>query len=685
MANVDHRAAPAATHRLAIHDAFQSLTKREKLYAHYMSRAAWQGARIILRQVSQEAPDIYELILDLYKACEGRWESLGEQRNVPKSELDGFLEYCATLLSNVGNYYGTGDQKFIPACSAESFKKLASASPRASVLCEKVATSIFSVPPYGLGFPSKNAQSAYYPGDPVTQEEVDIVSRTMDVQSVLPENTRVRKVPNDSESIFEVLQGSTKEESLAAISIPELKAKVRIRRGDHSVELQKICDELELASKYSASDRQQQFLYKYIESFTTGDLEAYKESQRLWVSDVSPRVENIFGFVEPYRDPAGIRSEFEGLVAISSRQETELFTKLVNNSATFIRRLPWASEENNGKGPFEKALFEPPDFTSIHSLAYCSSILFPGINLPNYNDIRQDCGFKNVIVANRMSAESKKRNTSPFVDASEAEDFQKHKFAGYFVWVVLHELLGHGTSKLLSDDNFDKNKPPINPLNDKPIDSWYAPNQTWTGVFGDLATSLDECRAELVGAYLIDDKELLALFGYTDSSELKADDVIYNVYLQIGVDGLRGLANYNVENAKWGQAHSRAHFAMLKWLLRDSGGCIQVTSDHATQSSTVKVDRSRISSHGKLSLGRMLLRLHIYRCTANERECREFYEDLSKVDGDYLLWRDIVVSKKQPNLKFVQANTFLEGDDVRLQEYDPNNEGIIQSWAERDV
>jgi dipeptidyl-peptidase-3 len=41
----------------------------------------------------------------------------------------------------------------------------------------------------------------------------------------------------------------------------------------------------------------------------------------------------------------------------------------VQKSSIFIRRLPWAvgSDENDGKGPFEKELFESPDFTSLHS------------------------------------------------------------------------------------------------------------------------------------------------------------------------------------------------------------------------------------------------------------------------------------------------------------------------------
>ena len=51
----------------------------------------------------------------------------------------------------------------------------------------------------------------------------------------------------------------------------------------------------------------------------------------------------------------------------------------------------------------------------------------------------------------------------PFIKASEAEKFKKHKFPAYYWWVVLHELLGHGTGRMMvestSDNyNFDINK-----------------------------------------------------------------------------------------------------------------------------------------------------------------------------------------------------------------------------------
>lgn len=128
-----------------------------------------------------------------------------------------------------------------------------------------------------------------------------------------------------------------------------------------------------------------------------------------------------------------------------------------------------------------------------------------------------------------MSAESSKSQVSPFVDSSETETFQKHKFPAYYLWVVLHELLGHGTGKMMcqmseNEYNFDIRNPPTDPLTGRAISSWYRPGQTWTGQFADLATTVDECRAELVGAYLMDDAELLALFGFDETSAITAND-----------------------------------------------------------------------------------------------------------------------------------------------------------------
>ena len=128
-----------------------------------------------------------------------------------------------------------------------------------------------------------------------------------------------------------------------------------------------------------------------------------------------------------------------------------------------------------------------------------------------------------------MSAEGDANEVCPFINPSEAITFQNHKAPTYYWWVVLHELFGHGTGKMMVEErkgefNFNSASPPMNPLTGKPISSWYKPGETWTGKFGDIATSVDECRAELVGACLMDDRELLDFFGYNDESEITAAD-----------------------------------------------------------------------------------------------------------------------------------------------------------------
>jgi dipeptidyl-peptidase III len=233
---------------------------------------------------------------------------------------------------------------------------------------------MLSASPSTLGFPSTDSQSAYYPGSlQLSNDEIAAVSHQLERQHLYPENTRVQKDLENGKIVYSVLQASTQSD----ISLPQLPAEnsslfIRIVRGDHSAELLRICENLSTAMEFTANKKQTDVISQYIQSFETGNLEHYRESQKTWVADKAPKVENIFGFVEPYRDPFGIRSEFEALVGISNAEETRVLSGLVQHSDTFVRRLPWASgcTENNGKGPFEKALFEAPDFSSIHGTSH---------------------------------------------------------------------------------------------------------------------------------------------------------------------------------------------------------------------------------------------------------------------------------------------------------------------------
>jgi dipeptidyl-peptidase III len=124
---------------------------------------------------------------------------------------------------------------------------------------------------------------------------------------------------------------------------------------------------------------------------------------------------------------------------------------------------------------------------------------------------------------------------------------------------------------------------------------------------------------------------------------------------------------------------------MFRSLLAAGDDFMTVKHDVDAKTLLVKVDRSKILSHGRPAIGDLLLKLHIYRCTADVDSCKAFYEELTRVEGVFLEWRSIVMAKKSLRQIFVQANTFLEDGEVYIKEYEPTVEGVIRSWVERQV
>lgn len=82
-------------HPLSIADAFDGLTPKEKLYSHYLARAAWSGTRIILCQVSPEANSIFDFIMEIARSCQeqfsGIWNELAAALKVPEADMESFL------------------------------------------------------------------------------------------------------------------------------------------------------------------------------------------------------------------------------------------------------------------------------------------------------------------------------------------------------------------------------------------------------------------------------------------------------------------------------------------------------------------------------------------------------------------------------------------------------------------
>ena len=625
---------------------------------------------------------------------------MASDAGLSETEIKAFLDYAAQFLGNAGNYKSFGDSKFIPRLEPRQLKALATLTPKTLELWEQIKDGVFASADIGkmhLGYPDEGHLSTYYPNSPtITKEEITIISDFLESKKLLPENTRIRK----TQAGFEVLIASELTyPSGSQLDIPEteweldgkLKGKTLVLAfGDYSKEMKTIADNLEKAEKYASNDIEKNMLKEYVKSFRTGSLQAFKQSQRYWIRDKGPMVESDIGFVETYRDPHGIRGEWEGFVSMVNKERTRAFEKLVEAAPKYIPKLPWSRD-------FEKDKFLSPDFTSLEVLTFAGSGIPAGINIPNYDDIRQTEGFKNVSLGNVLSAKAP-NEAIPFIKDSDLEVYRENRDPAFEVQVGLHELLGHGCGKLLQETapgkyNFDHAHPPTNPLTNKPIEHWYKPGQTWGSVFGSIAASYEECRAECVAMALSCDFTVLEIFGFGDGSEDvggAAGAVLYAAYLQMARAGVAALEFWDPKSRKWGQAHMQARFAILRALL--GAGASFCGLDHARpdlDDLTVRVNRAEILSHGRPAVEAFLRKLHVYKATADVEAGTKLYNDMTDVDAFFAeKVRPVVLRKKMPRKVFVQASTVLvDGPDgrphVTLREYEASASGMIRSYAER--
>lgn len=237
--------------------------------------------------------------------------------------------------------------------------------------------------------------------------------------------------------------------------------------------------------------------------------------------------------------------------------------------------------------------------------------------------------------------------------------------------------------------NFDIKNPPFNPVTGKPVSTWYKPGETWGSVFGAIAASYEECRAECVAMALSCDFEILQIFGLGNGKEDMggdAGDVLYTAYLQMARAGVVALEYWDPKSKKWGQAHMQARFSIMRTFL--SAGVefceLQWEKDDLSDL-TIFLNRDKILSHGRPAVEKYLRQLHIYKATADVDRAKRLYEEVTDVEDFYASRvRPAVLAAKTPRKVFVQVNTAIEGGEVVLKEYESTPEGMIKSYAERE-
>ncbi|KOC66680.1 Dipeptidyl peptidase 3 [Habropoda laboriosa] len=628
--------------------AFNALTKNEKLYAHYLSQAAWNGGLIVFVQTSPESPLIFALLHKIFIS-----ETIDELK---KSAFDVGVsedEITVNILNKIQNIIYSIEGKL---------KSLG--------LGEKGVTTYFSAN--------------------CTDKDAELINEFMQSKGLESYNTRCFKTANkgnENTDVYEIRLASVKTDNDPNITLSEevfKNAKFKITRGDYSKLLISVVDNLQKAKEYAVNEIEKNMLNKYIEHFESGSLQDHKDGSRFWIKDKGPIIETYIGFIENYRDPAGQRGEFEGFVAMVNKEMSKKFATLVSSAEKFISRLPWGKD-------FEKDEFLRPDFTSLNVLTFSGSGIPSGINIPNYDEIRQSEGFKNVSLGNVIPA-NMKLEVIPFLSEHDQTLMNTYRIDSFEVQVGLHELLGHGTGKLLwksesGSHNFNIGEVK-NPLTGELVNKFFLPGETYDSKFGPMGSSYEECRAEAVGLYLCLEKDVLRIFGHEDS---KADDLIYVNWLSLLWTGCaKALEMYQPSTKKWLQAHCQARYVLLRVCLEAGNDFVNVIESEPGKNLLLTINRDKILTIGKQAIRDFLIKLQVYKSTGDIEAAREMYERYSEVPETgphpWARWRDIILAHKEPRKIFVQANTFVNGtgeNEVQLKNYEANFAGLIQSWIER--
>jgi dipeptidyl-peptidase-3 len=672
--------------------AFELLSEKEKAYAYHLGKADWEGAKINLLQCSVESTPIFCLLQLSFSAQPlDDLKQAASAKGLTDQEISQALLYAAAFYGNVGNYKSFGDTKFVPALPAERMELFLKCSRAESSsiqsLWEECADRMYSLTPRQrqMGLGASKGITNYFTAN-CDESDAKIANAFMDSIGLAADNTRLIKV---SESTYQVRLASatTADYDLREQTEYDYQGKTfQLKRGDYGPLMGRVVASLQDAIPHASGPTQTKMLEKYVESFDTGSHDAHKDASRFWIQDKGPAVESYIGFIESYRDPSGVRGEWEGFVACVNKEVSRKFQILVDRAESFLKKMPWPKE-------FEKDTFLRPDFTSLEVLSFGSSGVPAGINIPNYDDIRQSEGFKNVSLGNVLQASysvAPDKKVS-FVAAADQEAYKTLKGHAFEVQVGIHELLGHGSGKLYHQGTPDAEqlKGTLNPVSGKPIEGpFYAPGATWGSTFGKISPTYEECRAECSGLFLCLEPEILEVFGVNDVVEAPAiHDISYVNWLLMARAGLTGLEFYTPSTEEWRQAHMQARYVILRLLLQAGDGKLlslnETVGEDGKPDVEVVLNRELIPTVGRKVVGDFLLQLQVFKSLGDVENGSKFYNEYSHVPAEMAKLREIVMARKEPRKLLIQPHMYKDGDAIKIQPFPSTVEGMIESFKAR--
>ncbi|VDP96902.1 unnamed protein product, partial [Trichobilharzia regenti] len=306
-----------------------------------------------------------------------------------------------------------------------------------------------------------------------------------------------------------------------------------------------------------------------------------------------------------------------------------------------LTNLPWAST-------YEKVIFLQPVFTSLDVVTFKTSGIPVGSSIPNYDDVRQVDGFKNVSLDNVLSA----RFTDPkseFLRNEDKQIYMKHAESSFELQVELHELLGNGSGKLFSGDWYGKRnfrtKTTEDIIHGHPVKGWYEPRETYDSKFSNLSSAIDKCRAECVGIYLSDLPLALENFGSNiDRAQGDVPDVVYVNWLSMFPSVVTFMEFYSpAGNAdgigSWCQARYCACYAILRVLIEADDSMVrtdEVVGEDDAPDLCIFFGRKRLLTVTQSGIGEFLRKLQYCKGKANAKDGYAFFQRYSQLLPQHL-------------------------------------------------
>lgn len=508
---------------------FESLLLKQKQLLYHLSEAALMGRDILFDQNCRYNLPIRRVLEALYKGYKGNRE---------EGRFIALETYLKRVWFSNGIHHHYAEDKFLPGFTPEFFREcVAQLDVRTLPLDEGQTVDQFMDMICPVIFdpavmPKRTVQSGdedlilasannYY-GEGITQKEVEdfyaAMKASADTLTPISFGLNSRLVKENGQLVEKVWKVG----------------------GLYTQAIEQIVTELQKALLFAENGTQKAVIMKLIEYYQTGNLKTFDAYSILWVGDTSSEVDFVNGFTETYGDSLGMKASWESIVNFINKEATKR-TKIISDNAQ------WFEDHSPVDSRFKKEKVKGVS-AKVITVTMLGGDCYPatpiGINLPNADWIRRDHGSKSVTVENITQAYDVASQGNGFSEEfvwsdTEREAMKKYGFITDNLHTDLHECLGHGSGKLLSDVDPDGLKA--------------------------YSSTLEEARADLFGLYYLGDPKLQELGLVPDSEAYKAE---YYKYMMNGLmtQLVRIEKGKNVE-----EAHMRNRQLIARWVYRKGG------------------------------------------------------------------------------------------------------------------